>query len=214
MILLGIVILTITTALSYARIMANYGENAYVDPVDPLNPETKSKPLNTYIVNGAGSYLKAYANLMLFLNRVEMSDIDGIDYKEMGNILGNAVADMEKAKEAYTVLKQLMDTTPYNLNMIDYLLAFDYKGFQEVQGLNAPIFEQVGSYLGKGDVRGVFGYLLTSTADILDQLYQVKESVDIEKLPAVDDLWHINQDFSETMLFGQYAANVFKNFSN
>jgi hypothetical protein len=212
MIFLGIVILTVTTALSYALIMGNFAEIAFVPPVDPEDPETKSIPLSDSIINGAGSYLKAYSNLMLFLNRVEMADIDGVDYKEMGTILNNAVGDMEMAKEAYTGLKQSMDNTPYNPAVIDYLLAFDYKGLQEAYGLNASIFEQVGSYLGKGDVRGFFGHLLTSTGAILEQLYKMKESVDTENLPAIEDLWRINQDFSETMLFGQYAAKVFKNF--
>lgn len=214
MIFLGIVILIITTAFSYARIMGNYGEDVYVVPVDPLNPETKSKPLNTYIVNSAGSYLNAYSNLILFLNRFEMADVNGVNYVELQNILNNTVVNMEKAKETYINLKKLMDNTPYNPVMIDYLLAFDYNGFQEAYGLNASIFEQVGSYLGKGDVRGVFGYLLKSTTDILEQLYKLKESVDNEKLPNIEDLWRINQDFSETMLFGQYVSKTLKNILN
>jgi hypothetical protein len=211
MIFLGIVILTITTAVSYAYVMGNFGEIAYVPPVDPEEPELKSKPLSDFIINGAGSFLKSYANVLVFLNRVEIADIDGVDYKEMGTILNNAVGNMEMAKEAYTGLNQLMDNTPYNPAMIDYLLAFDYNGFQEVYGLNASIFERVGSYLGKGDVRGVFGHLLTNTADILEQLYKLKESVDTENLPAIEDLWRINQVFSQTVLLGQYGSSIFKN---
>jgi hypothetical protein len=214
MICLGIVILIITTSVSYARIMGNFTDIAYVVPVDPVDPDAKSKPLNTCIVNGAGSFLKAYSHVILFLTRVEMADINGVNYIELRNILNNAVVNMEMAKDAYINLKQLMDATPYNPAVIDYLLAFDYNGFQEAYGLNASIFEKVGSYLGKGDVRGVFGYLLTRTADILEQLYKMKESVDTEKLPEIEDLWRINQEFSETMLFGQYVSTTLKNLLN
>jgi hypothetical protein len=203
-----VIMLAVMYVYSYAYIMANYGENAYQDP------EKRSVQVNVYIVNGAGYFLKAYSDTLLLLNRVEMVDINGVNYVELQAILNNAVGSMENAKEAYTNLKQLADTTPYNPAMIDYLLDFDYNGFQGAYGLNASIFAQVESYLGRGDVNGFFGYLLTSTVDILEQLYKLKKSVDASEFPKIVALWRINQDFSEIMLCGQYAAKVFKNFIN
>jgi hypothetical protein len=115
---------------------------------------------------------------------------------------------MEKAKENYEFLKQIADTTPYNPVVIDKLLSFDYSGFCRERGLNKDAFEDVKQFLGKGDARGVFNKILTDTTVILNSLNTIKISVDMKRFPLLSNLWRLNQRFAETLLFGQYCAEV------
>jgi hypothetical protein len=206
-ILFAFIALFVTSNFSYPLIMGNFSENSFV------NPDVESTPLNTHIVNGAGFFLKSYSDTLLLLNRIETADINGIDYNELEILVSSAIENMHRSKEAYANLKQLADRTPYNQVMIAKLLSFDYNGFKHDKGFNPIVLKQVESYLGRGDVRGFYGHLLSATIDISTRLNTIKASIDAASLPKIETLWRINQEFSETMLFGQYAANVFKNFS-
>ncbi|MCP5107333.1 MAG: hypothetical protein GY950_28360 [bacterium] len=150
---------------------------------------------------------------MLFLNKVEISELNGIDYNELGVIINRAVENMEQAKAHYVNLKQAADRTPYNQEVISLLVSFDYKTFKKERGLNSAVFRYVKKYLRRGDVRGVFSRLLAKTGVILDKLYRVKEYTDSEKFPELSLLWRLNQDYSETILFGQHAAEIFQTIS-
>ncbi len=196
--------------MSFGLIMGNFGDCGFVEDEGKGLSIVKDISIKLYIIEGAGYFLNSYSDMHLFLNKVEMSELNGIDYKELRDILFRAIENMEKAKEAYYNLKQKADNTPYNQSVIDNLLSFDYKGFQKERGLNKKIFKDVESYLSKGDVRGFFTILLSNTEQILNKLYTIKESVDAEKFPEISTLWRINQDYSGTMLFGQYAAEIFQ----
>jgi hypothetical protein len=190
----------------YPYVIANRGDYAFDEEGE------KGISIKSYIIKGAGYFLSSYSDWLLFLNKVEMSELNGIDYKELSNILYRAIENMENAKEAYYHLKQTADNTPYNQAMINHLLSFDYHGFKKERGFNNSIFKGVKSYLRKGDVRGFFARLLANTENILRKLYIVKESVDADTFPGLSTLWGISQDYSRTMLFGQYAAEMFNTF--
>lgn len=189
---------------SYSYVIANYGECGFNDEGE------KSLPISYYIVESAGYFLKSHSDILLFLDRVEMSEINDIDYKELRDILYRAIENMEKAKEAYYVLKQKLDATPYNQVMINYLLSFDYNGFLYERGLISEIFKEVETFLVKGNVRGIYDRLLKNTEKILDKLYLIKDSVDADTFPNISILWRVNQYYIETLLFGQYSAEVLK----
>jgi hypothetical protein len=189
---------------SYSYVIANYAECGFD------GGDEKSLPISYYIVESAGYFLKSHSDIILFLNRVEMSEINGIDYKELRNILYRAIENMEKAKEEYYILKQKTDATPYNQLMINYLLSFNYNRFLNERGLISDIFKLVETFLGTGNVRGVFDLLLKNTENILDKLYSLKESVDADTFPNILILWRVNQDYIETILFGQYTSEVLK----
>ena len=188
---------------SYGLIIANRGD--CVLGCD----EEKSTGLKSYIIYGAGYLLRSYSDMMLFLDKVEMSELNGIDYTEMRNVLNKAIEKMEMANQYYFQLKQAADNTPYHQSAIESLVSFDYTGFQKERGLNAVIFQDVQAYLCKGDVRGIFSRLLSETEDILAKLYKIKEFVDSDKFPELSILWRVKQSFSELILFGQAAAEIF-----
>jgi hypothetical protein len=51
--------------------------------------------------------------------------------------------------------------------------------------------------------------ILTDTERILSLFTPVKAAVDAGKFPATADVCNLNQAFSRTFMFGQYAARVF-----
>jgi hypothetical protein len=200
-ILIAITAVIILSTNIYPRMIANDGESAY--------DGGKSSSISSFIVAGAGYFLHSYSDTLLLLNRVELADVNGIDYPELREILYRAIENMEKAKDAYTLLTETAENTPYNQVFIDQLLLFDYSGLQKESGFNSAVFADVRALLAKGDVTGVFSRILAGTGVVLDTLYTVKERVYAGKFPAVSDLWRLNAAYSETMMFGQSAAEVF-----
>jgi len=201
--IIGLIILLLFNYNSFSRIIANRGDCTFD------NGDEKGFSMNYYITEGAGYFLNSYSDMLLFLNKVEMSELNGIDYKELRTIIYKSIENMEKAKDAYYSLKQLAEGTPYNQSVINLLLTFDYDGFQNERGLNSDIFKDVEEFLGKGDVRGLFCQLLSDTDEILFKLYSIKVMVDADVFPELSKLWRVNHAYSETMLFGQFAAEVF-----
>ncbi len=90
-------------------------------------------------------------------------------------------------------------------------MLFDYEKFQEERGLIPLIFNDVKGYLQYGDIRGVYDRELSGVLDILTLLEKIKEAIDANRLPAMNDLWRLNQKYGEALYFGQYVAEVFAN---
>ncbi len=206
---IGLFVLIVFNSYSFSYIMGNFGDCGFGEDEGKGLSIVKDISIKLYIIEGAGYFLNSYSDMHLFLNKVEMSELNGVDYKELRDILYRVIENMEKAKEAYYNLKQKADNTPYNQAFINQLLSFDYVVFQNENGLNITIFKDVESFLSKGDVRGLFDRLLSNSDEILNKLYTVKESVDAERFPETSTIWRLNQDYSETILFGQYGSEVF-----
>ena len=178
---------------------------------DSFRSDGKSdSSLRQYVIMGAGYFLESYSDALLFLNKIEMAELTGMDYSELRMMINNAVVNMKNARSAYLSLKQLADNTPYNQIVIDELKKFDYVGFPEKNESNGIIFKDVEYYLSKGDVRGVYAQFLANTESILETLYVIKQTVDHTSFPRTADLQRMNQSYSQSLLFGQYVAEVFQ----
>jgi hypothetical protein len=212
-IIIGIFILSFAN-ISYSRLAHNWSDCAYEGECDggestSLIGTPMSVSMHTYIVEGAGYFLESYSGMQAFLNRVEVSELKGINYNEIREILYKVIINMERARVEYFILKIKADHTPYKWDVIKKLLEFDFDGFQEKNGLLPSIFEKVEGFLRSGDVRGIYSDMLAGTEEILFQLYEIKESVDADQFPDISALWRINQDYSERVLFGQFSAQIF-----
>jgi hypothetical protein len=166
--------------------------------------------LKPYIVESAGNFLNSHSAFQAFLNRVELAEINGINTNELKDILNSAIANMEKAKEAYETFKIASVKTSYNQEMIDKLMKFDYDGYRIQYGLVEPIFERVKLLLVNGDITGLDNTVLSNMDTILKQLYTAKSIVDKDLIPDVSILWRINQSYLEAQLFGQYISEILK----
>ncbi|MCX6582817.1 MAG: hypothetical protein NT166_21790 [Candidatus Aminicenantes bacterium] len=172
--------------------------------------KSMSPSLKPYILESAGYFLKSHDAFLEFLYSVEMSESNGIDSVEFKNTLYRAVDNMEKAKIAYSNLKTASEKIPYNREMIDQLMKFDYDGFRIKNGLNEPIFEKLRTFLGRGDIAGFDDAIIANMDAILIKLYEIKSVVDKGLAPEIMIVWRIYQSYSEAQLFGQYMSEVFR----
>lgn len=207
MFFLAAVILLFASSNAFALIYGNETDGGFEGTGG--GGKTTVTPIRTYVIEGAGYFLGSYSDILVFLNKIELAELKGIDYAELQKIIDNAVTNMREAKETYFDLTQLADVTPYNTDVIEKLTAFDYSAFQRENELNAAVFAEVEGYLGKGDIRGVYHRFLSISDELLTRLNAVKTEIDAYRLPRSGDLWDLNESASLSLLFGQYTAEVF-----
>jgi len=162
-----------------------------------------------YIIKGGGYYLGGYSDILKFLDRIEVSGLNGLDYTELNQILDSAIHKMNNVNNSYFMLILIAEFTPYNLTFIDKLKTFDYRGFESAHHLNAVIFGKVEEYLKKGDITGAFKACRTDILEIIAVLEEIKGYTITNRMPDLTMLWSLNELCSESLLFGQYAARVF-----
>jgi hypothetical protein len=168
-----------------------------------------SESIRVYVVKGAGYFLESYSDFMLFLGKMELEELAGLDYNEVRMILNSAIEKMEHARNVYICLKAKADVTPYNPIIINELLNFNYDGFLKKNRLFEPIFDQVTYFLENGDIRAIYDKTLADTEEILTLANSMKEDIDAGAFPNVSSLWDLGQCCSKSLLFGQYVARVF-----
>lgn len=200
-VLLGVLVLCVFQMNAFSRIILNGSPEGFEGPEQPV--------IEGLVIEGAGYFLESQSDTLLLLNKIELSDLDGVDYAELQLLVNNALTNMENAKGKYTSLTQIADTTPYDQTVIDQLTAFDYYSFQQANDLNSVIFGEMETYLGSGDIRGLYHKILSDTQTIIDKLTVVKAGLDAGTIPVTSDLWRLNQSYSDTLFTGQYAAEVF-----
>lgn len=199
----------------FGAIIANESDVGYDEdpPPPPVSGETSrsacASGIRQYVIEGGGYYTKANSYMMLLLNRVEMSELSSLNYPEFYYILYKTISNMEYAEMTYGNLCRTAEVTPYKQDVIETLKNFDYTGFMDKNRLNPYLFEKVESFLSKGDITGFYKQLHADVDAILNRLYYLRETVYAGDFPDIAILWRLNQDFSQSILFGQYVAQVF-----
>jgi hypothetical protein len=211
---IGLFIISIASNAAFALVWQNWRECVSSPGCSctltlQVTAETTTT-LKTYVVESAGYFLKSHTAFQQFLYCLEMSESSGADSADLKSTLYSAIENMEKAKAAYTNLKFASEKIPYNQEMIDQLLKFDYESFRVKNGLNEPIFEKLRVFLGKGDIAGFDTAVIANMDDISNKLYAIKASVDKGLTPEIALPWRTNQAYAEAQLFGQYMSEVFR----
>jgi hypothetical protein len=218
--IIGIIVLTLVTAFSGGQLFAFFYANDSCIAYNACDPEGvsgekistgPSTGMGELIIKGAGYFLKSHADMLLFLNRLELSELNGPDYPGMQVLLSSAVANMEKASETYKELISLAGATPYNREVIGKLRVFDYAAFRETGGLSGEIFSRVENLLARGDVTNLYVLLKADMDTLIKQLYTLKTSIDSNTFPDISLVMRLNRKYSESLLTGQYIADVFRN---
>ena len=205
--LLVIFILASSTSI-FAYIMGNDAPVAFSSP--PQGAESKSTmTIEQYVAAGAGYYLDSYSDFVLLLNRVELWDSKAYGFNELQILMDGALAKMENAGQTYSGLVETAGVTPYNETAIVKLESLDYKAFRVANGLNSDIFDKVEADLSKGNIRAIFHRLKSDVENITVKLTSLKKQIEANEFPSIPVLWEINSQYAQTLLYGQYAAQVF-----
>lgn len=203
---------------AYGYIAANGAGLGYCDPgSDPGCDENVSgvalslayAPIESYIEEGGGYFLNAFSTILTLSNRVEMSNLAGVDHDELQKIVNSALENIANAKFTYYLLIRAAEETPYNREVLLKLKDFNYREFMTSNSLNGVIFREVSEYLEKGDITGIFKRMNTGFHSIEQLLLSIKAKTDLNRLPELADTWKLNEAASDTLLFGQYVARIF-----
>lgn len=163
-----------------------------------------------------GELIKEAAYYFLNSNSKYLETLKCIEFEEFSTLtdetMYSAVDLMTNANDTYEQLCVLLSIAEWDKAYLESLKKFDYSEFQKAKGLNSTVFNEVKEYLSEGDVKGLFGNLKDRTAVLLAELIKVTPVVEAKSFDSaadIDKLWRINQMYAETLLFGQYAAEVF-----
>ena len=191
-----------------SRICANGAGGGYGE-----NPGEKvagvGSAIENYIIEGGGYFLKANSGISLFLNKVELSALNGVDYAELNAILNSAADNMQAACSTYENLIKLAEITPYDEAVTAALKTFNYNGFLKEKNLIPVIFNEVGEYLKRGDITGALKKIQEKFDEISTLLAAIRVEATAGNLPGTANLWVLNGKCCRALLFGQYIAEVF-----
>ncbi len=166
------------------------------------------------VIRGAAHFLDAYSFVLVFMNRIECAELEGVDVPELRKLIGKAVESINAAAGSYVRLEKNTAPLPYNAEIINRLARLDFENFKVRHRLNGEIFQQVQLYLSGGDIRGVCRRLSMDISTISRHLTQMKEVLDGGGIPGIEEVWQLNHTFSSSLLFGQYVAMVFGEIRN
>ena len=174
-----------------------------------FDEKTMFQKIKFSTIKGASFFFKSYSSFLDFLNQMELKEVKKVDLKQLRLSLDNAIKNMEEAKNQYIYLELI----PYNTNALKMLSKFEYKSLQEKHKLNESIFAIVTDYLSNGKIREFYNHVLKQTEEILEKANSIKNQLNSNK--AIDKfdkqfLMNLNQQYAQTLLLGQYAANVFQ----
>jgi hypothetical protein len=212
--LILLLILLIFNFSAFSRIYHNGSGSGYDDgsggsSLDTGKVSSISNSIEGYIIDGAGYYLKANAGIQSLLNLVELQDMNGTDDAEMNRSVIAALDNITRAREIFAKLIETAEATPYNPVVIDRLNKFDYDTFMTVNTLNPVIFNELASYLSRGDITGTFKHSYAGLCSLEKLLMSIKEGLSMNQMPLLPVLWQLNETCAQTTLFGSYAARVF-----
>lgn len=210
--LISVLVLMVFAGQILAIVYANHSCYAYNNCLPPPGFKSFTSPtIGQLIIEGAGYFLASHYEMLRFLYKTELSEVNGVNYLELQEILISAIANMESASGTYKNLIQLARETPYDPAVIDKLMKFDYQGFMKKKSLTSDVFLKVQGFLAKGNVTGAYISMKASKDAIIAQLYAIKASLDANVFPDINQIYRANQAYHDTMLFGQYMADVFNN---
>ncbi|MGE5343514.1 MAG: hypothetical protein ACM3SY_18755 [Candidatus Omnitrophota bacterium] len=200
----GLLIIGCFQVNAYCLWTINYSEVAYNQNGDT---GTALKPL---IAKGATYFLDAYASTLQYMQKTESASFVEVNPVELKTILAHALESMRLANDHYADLKALAEITPYNAAAVTMLKMFDYEGFVKNNSgyVNQEMFDEVKSYLIAGDIRGLYAKMHSDSLQITALLTRLIDAVNAGAIPATTETWQLNHRFSQSLLFGQYTAQV------
>lgn len=213
--IIGVLFFSLCTVSSFGLMFSNETEIAYEkknkkeDETPDKKKDRTSDSMQSLVVSGASHFLGSYSDILLFLDGCEVATIQEADFLSMQTNLDRAIAKLESARDMYIYLTGEAERTPYNDEIIQKLMEFNYRKFQKSNRLNPLVYEDVCSFLGVGNVRGAYSYILNRMENLLEELYLVRKMINTRSFPKIGMLWNLNRKYSDLLLFGQYMTMVF-----
>ena len=184
------------------------GLNAFI-VLNGIPPCDGMGAIGSLTVDAASNFLQSNADVLLFLNEVEISEYNGFNFVRALELVVSAIEKLEKARADYAQMSTLSDSPCHGMVMSGKLQTFDYGRLVAEEQLNKEIMGLAAAYLVKGDVAGVYKKMLADVDVILADLYAMRETLKKEVQPGLDSCWILLHRYSDAILFGNYVTLVF-----
>jgi len=199
--MMGLVLIGISIAYLNAVI-------AFNDPLSPF-PARTSVQVGDMITDSASELLQSASEAFLFLNEVEIAGKNGLNVGSALQRVDMAAARVEQALNLFRNIIALGHEAGYEKNRIGKLMDFSYGQFARDNGLSEETMNEVSAYLAKGNVLGFYRRHARNLQKLLNTLQLIKTDLLAGKLSENQVLWSLLQQYSSTMMFGNYASLVF-----
>jgi hypothetical protein len=211
-IVLVIVLSVSFSVLGHAVISCNWSDAAY----GGTDSDTDGKRviggygIESYIIEGAGYCIAANISIQKMLYTVELQGNAGMTGEAFKDDLENAIFNIRQAISTYDLLVWTAEVTPYNPEIIEKLIAFDYYRYYWNHDINYSIYSSVQYFLERGNVTGIYRRSRLRMQKILELLDLINDQIIAGQYPVIDYFWRINEKSSEGSIFGSYVARIFK----
>ena len=188
----------------YPRIWCNTTDGGFTD-----DEVLAGFSMKTHIVEAAAHFLNAYGHTMLLLNKIELSELYGLNFTEAQQLTNIAIEEMNYAIAEFSSLRELAAKTPYNDNVLDLVAAYDFAQFESRKKANASILGNLKDLLVQKKLREYYDQIQTNLYEIVGHLNLLKSHLDGNIYPDFEAVHNLNQVLAETMISGEYAAEIF-----
>ena len=161
------------------------------------------------ITNGAANFLQSYSNILILLNESELSEAVGFNFYIARTAANKALISLKYSREQYMQALLVMKSANFESSAIQKLQEFDYDKLVEYRQLNPCIMNRVSGFLSKGDLAGLFEKALKDMDATIDNLSPIRNCLQQDIIPDLEDLRKLYQQYSDFMTFGYYCSLVF-----
>jgi hypothetical protein len=178
------------------------------DPLCPFINKTSSIICNM-ITDSTSQLLQSASEAFRFMNEVEIAEKSGFNSNAALQRIDLAAVQVEQALKIFHEIIAVGSEAKYDEGRIAKLKAFNYERYASENNLNMEVMAKVGDYLCKGDVLGFYRYHADNLETLLSILYLIRKDLLAGKLSEKKLLWSLLQQYSTTMIVGNYASLVF-----
>jgi len=167
-----------------------------------------SPSLGQLSIDAAGYFLQSNSDFQAFLKKVELSEIYGVDYAALIDLVTNSIDNMEIANSIYFQVWQLSKSLERNPVVFRKMTGLDYRLILEEKRMIPSIFIEVENFLKPGNMSGAFEKIYNDTGEILQEMKSLRTLLESNSID-IPLCWEVNRRLLESELFGQYISQVF-----
>lgn len=171
-----------------------------------------SSQCESLVVQGASNFLQSFSNFYLFLNESELNskyETTGFDFVKANSAIENTLNNLVVSRENLSQLLSLLRKGNAESNAIQKLKSFNYEALILNRKLHPVVMDRLKYFLSRGDLEGFLEEILSDLDSMIGHSVKIQYSIQNNKIPSLNDLRVLFQEFSDCMLFGYYASLVF-----
>lgn len=176
------------------------------DIVCVFTPGSEKVEIEQDMISAATLFLASKANADLFLMEYERASNSELDIAAALNYAEAALANLQKARDTYVHAMELGQKIGYLEYKRQWFQSYDYAKAISSRQMNVEMASKVTSYLSNMDVLGIYSENVVYVDKILKTLGEIKGKLQLSQTPAIELVWQLLKEYSETTLFGNYST--------